>query len=366
MKKILVIDDSSSIRKSIGRILAFEDIETVEAEDGLEGVEKAKKLLPDLIICDILMPGLDGWGVLKELGEDPNTNAIPFIFLTGRATEETVRHGMNVGADDFLTKPFSREQLLAAIKTRLKKQETLSERAERRLAELRENITFALPHEFRTPLSLILGFSALLEQDYQKMDGGEIGNIAATIHKSAKRLERLIQNFLYYSELEVLAADPKRMNSFREGRTQVNEDLLRSLLSKNKWGSVDPPLVNFMVQESRVCINLEHLEKIMDELMDNAIKFSEKGCLIHLEAAPNGDAYAISLRNRGREFPPEQIARIGAFMQFERKLYEQQGSGIGLAIVQQLLKIYKGRLNIESAPGEETTVRVLLKKDPAS
>src|SRR4051812_30714393 len=105
----------------MGSWLNYEGYEVISAENGLEGVAQATKHLPDLIVCDVTMPYLDGFGVLLEVHSNPTTARIPFIFVTARASHADVRHGMNLGADDYITKPFTRLQLLEAIKSRLNK-----------------------------------------------------------------------------------------------------------------------------------------------------------------------------------------------------------------------------------------------------
>jgi diguanylate cyclase (GGDEF)-like protein len=118
-KKILIVDDSEPIRNSLSALLEAENYETVVAENGKTGVEIARKEIPHLILCDVQMPELDGYGVLTELRNDPATSAIPFVFLTGRAERDQIREGMNLGADDYLTKPFRREELIRAVSARL-------------------------------------------------------------------------------------------------------------------------------------------------------------------------------------------------------------------------------------------------------
>lgn len=125
MKKILLIEDNHDIRENIAEILALANYEVEEAENGKIGVEKAKKTKPDIIICDIMMPQLDGYGVLHMLSKNADTSGIPFIFLTAKSEKEDFRKGMNLGADDYLIKPFDDIELLDAIEMRLKKNEIL-------------------------------------------------------------------------------------------------------------------------------------------------------------------------------------------------------------------------------------------------
>jgi DNA-binding response OmpR family regulator len=121
MKKILLIEDNRDVRETTADILELADYEVTTAESGKEGVKLAQQNLPDLIICDIMMPGLDGYGVLHILSKKSETAGIPFIFLTAKSERADVRKGMNLGADDYLTKPFEETELLDAVETRLRK-----------------------------------------------------------------------------------------------------------------------------------------------------------------------------------------------------------------------------------------------------
>lgn len=122
MKKILVIEDEPSVRANIIELLEAEEFQAIGAANGIIGVMGALEYLPDLIICDVMMPELDGYGVLATLRQDPTTATIPFIFLTAKADKSDLRQGMELGADDYLTKPFTSAQLLKSIAARLERQ----------------------------------------------------------------------------------------------------------------------------------------------------------------------------------------------------------------------------------------------------
>jgi DNA-binding NarL/FixJ family response regulator len=128
MKKILVIEDEPEMRRNITTILRLEGFAPVAAENGRRGVEAANKEKPDLILCDVMMPELDGYGVIKALHNEPATMNIPFIFLTAKGERTDIRGGMNLGADDYLTKPVDKADLLRAIRTRLSRADQLSRR----------------------------------------------------------------------------------------------------------------------------------------------------------------------------------------------------------------------------------------------
>ncbi len=123
--RILLIEDNIDVLETTEEILMLADYEVFTAKNGKQGVEQAKKHIPDLIICDVMMPELDGYGVLRILSKNPETCAIPFVFLTAKADRTDVRKGMNLGADDYITKPFDESELLETIEARLKKTKAL-------------------------------------------------------------------------------------------------------------------------------------------------------------------------------------------------------------------------------------------------
>lgn len=127
MTKILIIEDETQIRNNLQLILEQSGYETITAANGQIGAQTAKSQLPDLILCDVMLPELDGYGVLSSLREDKVTAMIPIIFLTAKADRLDQRHGMELGADDYLTKPFETNELLRAIATRLERRETFNQ-----------------------------------------------------------------------------------------------------------------------------------------------------------------------------------------------------------------------------------------------
>lgn len=121
MKTILIIEDEPEMRRNLATILRLEEFHTITAENGREGLTLAREKTPDLILCDVMMPELDGYGVLRELRANAATEATPFIFLTAKGEKPDIRSGMNLGADDYLTKPVAKADLLAAIRSRIER-----------------------------------------------------------------------------------------------------------------------------------------------------------------------------------------------------------------------------------------------------
>ena len=128
MKRILVIEDEPEMRRNITALLRYHAFETIEAENGRQGVEFARRERPDLILCDVMMPELDGYGVLQALQQDASLAAIPFVFLTAKGDKDDLRSGMNLGADDYLTKPVANTDLVSAVEARLRRSELQANR----------------------------------------------------------------------------------------------------------------------------------------------------------------------------------------------------------------------------------------------
>ncbi|HEY4798206.1 MAG TPA: response regulator, partial [Bacteroidia bacterium] len=135
-KKILLIEDNPEMRENTAELLELASYDVYTAENGKEGVEQVLKIKPDLIICDIMMPILDGYGVLHLLSKKPETAGIPFIFLTAKTKRNDQRRGMEMGADDYITKPFDDEELIRAIESRLKKSDMLKKEFSKNLEGL--------------------------------------------------------------------------------------------------------------------------------------------------------------------------------------------------------------------------------------
>lgn len=361
MTEILVIEDERAILENVTEILELEGFDVLAADDGHIGVTLAQERHPDLVICDIMMPGLDGYGVLLALQDDPVTATIPFIFLTAKTQRDAMRQGMELGADDYLTKPFTTNELLTAITTRLEKQAVVTKRYEKKLDDLRGNIIHMLPHELRTPLVSIMGYSEMLMWDYETLEREHIYQMADSINTASLRLHRLIENFLVYAQIELLEADPSRFEGLSTLWVNHPHQLVQEVAyAKAESTGRGGDLQFDMAEEATIQIVTDDFRKILEELLDNAFKFSEVGTPVRVDAGKNGTSYTVRIHNHGRGMTAEQIADIGAGMQFERRLHEQQGAGLGLVIAKRLTELHSGEFTITSVPDDTTTVEVAL------
>lgn len=360
MTKILVIEDNETIREEILIWLSLEDYEVIGAENGREGIKMALQQLPDLILSDIMMPEKDGYRVLLELRTQPVTALTPFIFLTAKQEKTDIRHGMELGADDYITKPFGREELLNAIRARLLRRDRLIQQSNQKIHDARYNLLRTLPHELRTPLVGILGIGELLEQDAESVTPDEILEYANMLTSSGRQLYRLVENHLLYAQLEVHAADAQLVVGLNEGALEEVASTLRDASATVAKTHDRVRDLHMNIQPGSVNISRKHLAKIAQELVDNAFKFSAPSTPVNVTGQTQNAKYILTVSDQGRGLSPANIARVDAYVQFERSTYEQQGSGLGLTLARRLAELYGGSLSIESTLGVGTTVCVAL------
>lgn len=361
MNKILIVEDDINVRENLLDLLDAENFDTIAATNGLLGLELANKEVPDLILCDVNMPELDGYSLLSELRQNTVTATIPFVFLTANSNKRDFRQGMRLGADDYLTKPFTRDDLLETIKCRLEKQLTLKQKSEHELHELRQNISLSLPHEMRTPLNGILGFSQIMMKENETLEKQEIYEMAEDMYKSGNRLLDFTTKFLQYVQLECIATDPEKLKLIQSKTTDFPIDSLSLLIKKKatSFGRENDLQISFDSQ-CNIKIAITKLYTIIEEVIDNCFKFSESNTSISVSSTVKNNYLTLSFSNYGRGMSTSEISNLGAYRQFNRRTYEQQGSGLGLSIVKRLAELHEGSLSIQSNPGDKTTVQVKL------
>lgn len=360
MFKILVIEDDADILQNIVDALNIEGYQARGAEDGIPGLEIAESWLPDLIVCDIMMPGMNGYDVLMTMRNKTDTSKIPFIFLTAKTEWSDMRKGMLLGADDYLTKPFIPEELIEAIKTRLKKHEELASSYKTRIDSLRQNIARSLPHELRTPLTGVIGYSELLLMDIDVMDKDKIKGMLETIYSSGLRLHRATENCLMYAQLEITALDNERLSDLRQARCNEIDKIINTVTraKAEQFKRLDDIKLN--IKNANVRISEPDFTKLVEELCDNAFKFSEEDSSIFIETQVTENSFIFKITDFGRGIDSESLKEVGAYMQFERALYEQQGLGLGLVIVKRLVELYGGQFFIQSELDQGTEVAIAL------
>lgn len=363
MSLILVVEDEHSLRYEIVDTLRYEGFQVIAAADGQEALELAVEQIPDLIVSDIMMPNMDGYNLLVAIRENIRTAGIPFIFLTARTEYADMRKGMSIGADDYLVKPFETLDLIDAVQTRLEKEKAAKRRFEARLDDIRFSVVGVMPHEFRTPLAGIVGYVDLLLDGFHTLKEDQILTMLHAVQRSTNRLQRLIQNYLLFTELEIigLTHDKLELIAHYQNLQPSNTALLDEVAQQKAKDMRRPNDLAIRLEPAVLRILNEDFKKVVDEILDNAFKFSKPGTQVLLEGANLGDGrYQLCVTDLGRGMTAEQITNIGAMVQYERRTYEQQGMGMGLTIVRRLVEVYEGRTSIQSMPDVGTTVCIEL------
>ena len=360
MARILVIEDEHSILESIVEVLESEGFEVTGVDNGRAGIEAALDFQPHLILCDIMMPEFSGHDVLMAVRTDSTIATTPFVFLTALATRSAMRRGMELGADDYLTKPFTPDELVAAVHGRLEKHNLVEYIHADDMDRLRANIIYALPHELRTPLTGLVGCAEFLLMDYETIEREQVRNISEIMLRSIYRLEHLIENHLLYAQFELIKNQPETIQNMRAARLEYPSTVIVSAAQQRAVTHKRDDDLYLDVYDSQVAIAEEHMAKMAEELVDNALKFSAAGTPVMVSGWSENNSYRLRISDQGRGMSADEVRQIGAFNQFNRAVYEQQGTGLGLIVSKRLVEIHGGQFDIASQPERGTTIDIAL------
>lgn len=359
--KILIVEDEKSIREDVGAWLVFEGHDVTTAQNGREGVEKALQVLPDLIFCDITMPELDGYGVLLALQANPRTSAIPFIFLTARADKSFLRHGMEMGADDYITKPFTREELLAAIAARISRRDVFVGEVRQEVEDLKTKIIRLVSHELRTPLASLVFVQHLIERQLGQLEENELRELLQTMRVGTDRLEHIVQQAVLLTQIE---GGVYTVESVAETSVPVYLwhlmppaiDMARRYAYRNRNNPIKKTEHDPDVALLGNTILLKHA---LVEVISNALNFSPPDQEVFINQWIADGTYWVSILDQGIGMMESEVERArAAFEQIGRESREQQGMGVGLDLAYQLIRLHRGTLDLRSVPDKGTQVTI--------
>lgn len=367
---LLVIDDEPDNFDVIETLLGDGIYQLHYAANGRQALDFLDSYNPDLILLDVMMPEVDGIEVCRQIKSMPKWRATPIVMVTALTAKSDLANCLNAGADDFISKPVNAIELRARVQSMLRiKQQYDSIQAlsgvqertihllENSLKTLRGNLVSSLPHELNTPLNGILSTVIAIEDDLENMEIDELREMLGWIDRSARRLEQLTKKFLFYLDLEVKSTQAAQ----RELLPAIfsSEVLAVAITNYASQFNRADDLV-FSIQEAETRLPERYLLTMLNELVDNAIKFSTPGTPIKVGSTIVNDMLCFSVADQGRGMTDQQIAQIGAFMQFDRKRYEQQGMGLGLVLAQKIAEFAGGYLLIRSVPHQSTTIKIFL------
>jgi two-component system sensor histidine kinase/response regulator len=344
--KILIVEDQPDIRAILQDFLELNGHEVLAAEDGVEGVKLAAQR-PEFIFCDVTMPNLDGRGVLKAIKQMPELAEVPFVFLTANADRADQREGMALGADDYITKPFTEKDLVDAIAARTKRQLSVRERIQQFTEHHKREINAHWSHELLTPLNAVIGSLELLETASGTMSPAELKEMLGLIREGATRQERLARKLIRYFSLEQMRQAPASVPTGRcDVAPAVNAGAAKAARETNRAASLQ-----VAVAPAQVAVDDASLQGAIYEVVVNALTFSPRSTAVKVAGQIREGNYRITLDDEGIGMTAEQCAQVGPFTQFDRKKHEQQGLGLGLAIAQLTAKCAGGALLLEPGAG---------------
>ena len=358
--KILVIEDNQQVRENIVEILDNEGFEMHQAENGIIGIEQSKKVQPDLILCDIMMPDMDGYDVLIHLRKNVLTSTIPFIFLTAKDTREDLRKGMQLGADDYISKPFTIDEILDAVNTRIHRIKEFKKKSEEKLNELTENLGLPIAKEINEPLKAIIGFSGMVITEYNQMEKAELVEFVSLIYNAGMKLNKIVLKTMLYYRLEALSVQQDDMKDLLNQKINNSKKITEGICKEiaNSAGRADDLML--MLEECDLRIPEHFYKELLKELLENAFNFSPKNTLVKVISGVEKHKMVISIIDEGIGMSDAQISNIGAFMQFNKDVYNQEGIGLGITIAKRILRLFDGSFSINSKQGMGTIVKIVL------
>ncbi len=351
-----IIDDDPALGTALAAGLKARGYRTSFSANADVAWTAVHETLPDLILCDINMPGKNGYRFLEEIRRDRELSNCPFVFMTGNPMFAQPRAAMDRGADDFLLKPFTLDTLIACVDARLRRSDIAGKNEAALVRDLRGPLHQGLSHEFFTPLTGIMGFAEMLEQEGEEMSPADTKLALRNILLSSQRLHRTLRNYLY--ALDRLEPDSAAPFPVLSPGTMVQLVQQGALTAAERHGRKADLVLD--VAGATVQGGAQEIPILVEELVENALGFSKPGTTVKVRARRAGAEWQLVVEDAGRGMTRQQLKHLGLFRQFEHDKFRPPGLGVGLFIVRQILRRNRGRLHIDSVPGAGTVCEVTL------
>ena len=354
-RTILIIDDDDALRIGLAATFQRKGFAVVLAGNGQTGLEKARAAVPDLIICDVMMPPPDGFEVRRLLSQTPPLASIPFIFLTARSGIEDRLSGIDNGADDYIVKPFDPKELVARVESVFRRvnleqargRDQMKALADQELEKFRQEVLQNFHHELRTPLTnIMLPLEAALRQKFS--DPEEQVRFLRTALLNADRLESLMTDFILLTNL-----DQGNLNMVRQPIDVETQILAPARRRLQRYEEKHLQLITHLSLQGQINAPRKEFTHIIIHLLDNAYKFSPPGGSVELSiSSDSGGNTSVGVSDQGPGIPVDLREKV-----FERYYQRSQGNsreyeglGVGLPLARAVIKKWGGRLRILDAP----------------
>jgi two-component system sensor histidine kinase/response regulator len=345
-------------------VLEFNQFRVVSAFNGQMALDMMAHERPNLVLCDIMMPRMDGYTLLQHTRSDESLRTLPFIFLTARTSTEDRRRAKSIGIEDYLTKPFEPEELLVSVNNALRRAESVSLEIQRQLDDMRNQIVAVLQHEFRTPLTLVLGYAEFLQEtpSLDELDLEDLRTSAGAILEGGHRLQKLIEGFL-------LLADMQGRTSFGNEMEMLDcHTLIAQAVTEMTFLAKAANLKIQIIGDTscRILASERHLRDAIKRMLDNAIRYRRPESMhVWITVAHEAGYTGISIQDEGIGISPEVVLQLSQpFAQVDRRNRETPGAGLSLALIQQVARLHGGDLTIDSEYGKGSAFTLWLPTVP--
>lgn len=343
---VLLAEDDPLVLETLQELVESFGMRCTTAADGHEALACFDVAEPDVVLSDIRMPGMDGYQLLQEI--QLRAPWVPVIFLSAKAAKQDIRAGMELGADDYLTKPFDAVEVRAALESRARRGRQMKQQIQGRSKFLQRY----LPHELRTPLVGVLGFGEMLLMDAEsgeQPDPEVVREYAQGVVNGGRRLLDLVENFALWAELSRSESSVKR-HLIRPSDTAYLTELEKRLSElAERYARIDD--LNVALEPVKLPWNTAVLVRVVGNLVENAFKFSLPGSPVKLRGLVNAGAYEFRVSNAKSEHRIN-LQKVDFFVQPGRERHEQQGMGLGLALTRLFADQIEGRLFNEDVGGQ--------------
>lgn len=350
MSRILAVDDTPDNLALIESILEEDGYEIFFASDGISGLAQIEQSSFDLILLDIMMPGMDGYEVTRRIRQNSQLPYIPILLLTAHATSNLVE-GLEAGADDFVRKPVDADELAARVRSLLRLKHTIDEREQ--LALQRQDFISHLTHDLRTPLVAADNMLRLFQkQAFGPLPAPMEPAIAAML-QSNYHLMQIVDTLL---EVQTYEAGAKALNFIECDLWEIAQAVVLELryLAENKDltlkancnGETDLEQPYTLVKGDPL-----ELRRVITNLIGNAIKFTENGCIeLRLKTTDSGKTVVLEVQDTGPGMSPQEKEYL--FARFGKGKHKQSGSGLGLHLVHRIVHLHQGTIDVSSELGQ--------------
>ncbi len=369
MNRVFIVDDNQKVRRVLRRHLKKKEYDIYEAENGTMALTEIEKIRPDLILLDVMMPDMDGFEVCKRLKQNPAISNIPIIFLTAKSEEDDIIAGLELGAVDYITKPFSHKELMTRVNTHielktardtilLQREELKRANEELKKSNATKNKFFSIiSHDLGNFFHALIGLSSMLTEEHDSLSVEKKEKVFEIILKSSEKGYRLLQNLLQWSQAQTgkITSKPTKFGL----KTFIADNFE---LSSTQAKAKNITLVSSISDTTTVFTDKNMLDTVIRNLISNAIKFTPVNGKVELLSEEKDSEVEISISDTGVGISPQDIEKLFRVDINHSTIGtgEEKGTGLGLILCKEFVEKNGGKIWVESEVGKGSQFHIRL------